>query len=147
MPLTAFTSLATYTAVLAESLAAIGLSSLAPSLLATIGKLAKCAVEEDDGTLRAAAQAQVDNLIRGLGKLAGPTREGDVGVVARQRVPRRLDDPADRVEGDRPAPAVAKHAPPPVGADRDVVGARRGVAAVWQAHRPPVVALWVVGHR
>jgi hypothetical protein len=81
MPLTAFTSLATYTAVLAESLAAIGLSSLAPSLLATIGKLAKCAVEEDDGALRAAAQAQVDNLIRGLGKLAGPTREGSGAPV------------------------------------------------------------------
>jgi hypothetical protein len=71
MPLAAIASLGTFTAVLAESMAAIGLSSLAPTLLAAIGKVAKCTLEEALPEARQAAQAELDALLGQVKKLGG----------------------------------------------------------------------------
>jgi hypothetical protein len=76
--LTAIASFASFTAVLAESLAAIGLSALMPTLIASVGKQLKCAFE-DFANDPANLEKALAPLREGLGSLNKmlATRDGE----------------------------------------------------------------------
>jgi len=78
--LTAIASFASFTAVLAESLAAIGLSTIAPALVATLGKQLKCAFEsyaaDSQATDRNKALEPVRQGLQALNKMITPHKDG-----------------------------------------------------------------------